>query len=349
VRFVGRGHPAIRATHDKTLEISPDATITERATCVIAVDARPEPADPMAGPVRITIRAGGHEFGFDADANSAWTPEQSAVIRGGALRMPPTFAVNSTAAADDLPRPLVEVLRSPDTRVEVLVEKRPGPPTLVLAAVDRTVPIDARLAAEIEAADAVIAEDPDLGVNPGERGMPPQVTGRTLVLAGDRLPGRTADRTGRLIETVGLHPALAAAAAAPWDGPVVIGERGADHEHLLRVTPHGHRLVLWSLPDTSRLFAAAARIRGSAQATVAHEFGHPLIVDIDVSRPYPGGLGVWCCLGPGPVDGLDPDVRAAVDGLLADGVPTKAAANALATLTGWDRRRAYEAVLSWRA
>jgi hypothetical protein len=37
----------------------------------------------------------------------------------------------------------------------------------------------------------------------------------------------------------------------------------------------------------------------------------------------------------------------AVDGLVANGVPTRAAAAALATLTGWDRRRAYDAVLNW--
>jgi hypothetical protein len=37
-----------------------------------------------------------------------------------------------------------------------------------------------------------------------------------------------------------------------------------------------------------------------------------------------------------------------VAALLADGVSTKTAANALATLTGWDRRRAYDTVLDWR-
>jgi hypothetical protein len=46
---------------------------------------------------------------------------------------------------------------------------------------------------------------------------------------------------------------------------------------------------------------------------------------------------------------LDPAVEVAVRGLLAEGVPTKSAANALAALTGWERRRAYDVVLGWRA
>ena len=44
---------------------------------------------------------------------------------------------------------------------------------------------------------------------------------------------------------------------------------------------------------------------------------------------------------------LDADVRAAVDGLLADGVATRTAARALSALSGWDRRRSYDAILSW--
>ena len=46
MRFVGHGHERIRATHTKTLELSLDPDITERATCVIAVNARPEPHRP---------------------------------------------------------------------------------------------------------------------------------------------------------------------------------------------------------------------------------------------------------------------------------------------------------------
>jgi hypothetical protein len=45
---------------------------------------------------------------------------------------------------------------------------------------------------------------------------------------------------------------------------------------------------------------------------------------------------------------LDPTVRVAIRGLLDDGVGTRPAAAALATLTGWERRRAYDTVLEWR-
>lgn len=353
MRFAGRGHPAIRATHGKTLELARDDEITERATCVIAVGARPERAQPMAGPVRITIRAGGHEFGFDADANSSWSSDQPAVIRRGPLFAPPTFATNSTAGADDLPRSLVEALRYEASEVEVVVEKRPSPPTLVLARVDRGVPPDLHLIAELDAADAVVSESAAASAHLGCRTETPlrvPIEGRVLVLSSEWLPGRRVPRMGVPVETFGLHPSLAAAAAAPWFGPLVISDEGnADWAGLLRSTPASHRLVLRSGPDTTALFSAAAAIRGSTVATVAQEFGHPRVVGMHETRPFPGAEPVWCCLGPGPDgDGLDPLVRKAIDALLAGGVPTKTAATTLATLAGWDRRRAYDAVLGWR-
>src|SRR5581483_6556914 len=78
VRLVGRGSPAIRATHAKTLEVTADAEITGRATCVIAVGTSAVEPRRVAGPVRITISVDGESFAFDARANSGWAPGGSA-------------------------------------------------------------------------------------------------------------------------------------------------------------------------------------------------------------------------------------------------------------------------------
>ncbi|HZC72532.1 MAG TPA: hypothetical protein VE442_17680, partial [Jatrophihabitans sp.] len=84
---------------------------------------------------------------------------------------------------------------------------------------------------------------------------------------------------------------------------------------------------------------AAVLVQGSAPP-VRHRPGAPVALA--------GGEPVHICLDAAVADdAMDPRVRAAISGLLADGVPTKAAANALAALTGRDRRRAYEIILAW--
>ncbi len=351
MRIAGRGHPSVRATHPKTLEFSADTTITERATCVIAVRSRVDAPTRLAGPVRITISVGGESFAFEARANGGWVPSGSAVIRRSPLQLPGTLATRADAAASDLPPSLVAALRNPSAEVVAELERIPGPPTVVLFALDANRPDNPRLAPELAAADLVVAEDETAARLLGERvtAGPVEVTGRVLVAAADDLPGATVVAALRSveIETVGLPGRLAAAAASPSRGPMLVAPDGADPRPLLRRTPAGARLVVTtraeSVPD---LLESAAAVRGTSGAVVVAEYAPPRRVDAN-SEPLGKGP-VHVCLD-AAVDGvpLDPAVRAAVDSLLTDGTPTKAVANALAILAGWDRRRAYDAVLDW--
>jgi hypothetical protein len=351
VRIAGRGHPSIRATHAKTLEFSADATITERATCVIAVRSRIDQPVPLTGPVRITISVGSHSFGFLARANGGFAPGGSAVVRRSPLQLPGTLATRADAAASDLPPGLVSELRNPSAEVVAEIERVDGPPTAVLFALDPHRPDNPRLAPELAAADVVVAEDETAARLLGERvtAGPVEVSGRVLVVACDDLPGATVVGALRRveIETVGLPGRLAAAAASPSRGPLLVAPDGADPRPLLRRTSAATRLVVTTraeaVPDLLRY---AAEIRGSSAAVVVAEYAPPQRVDADSELLGKGPVHV--CLD-AAVEGtaLDPTVRAVVDSLLADGTPTKSVANALAILTGWDRRRAYDAVLDW--
>jgi hypothetical protein len=357
VRLIGHGSPAIRATHAKTLELTADAEITERATCVVAVGVE-RAAAPLAGPVRITISAGAEEFTLEARANPAWHPAGPAVIRRSPLRLPGTLATHASAAASDLPRPLVAALQHREARVEVTVEPIHGRPCAVLFAVDPGLPRDARLLAEFAAADLVVAEDDEAARMFGERvgHGPVSVDGRVLVLAVRDLPGQTVLAALRdvEVETIGLPPTLAAAAASPSRGPLLLAPDGADPRELLRRTPAGTRLVLScdaeQLPDLMR---RAAEIRGPGGAVLVQPYAPPVRIAPGGRPTLPSKASVVVCFDADDGDdgeaALDPRVRAALDGLLADGVPTKTAANALAALTGWDRRRAYDTVVGWRS
>ncbi len=345
MRFVGRGHPAIRATHAKTLELTPEPDVTERGTCVLAVGADAEPPSPIAGPVRIRLTAGAGRWSLEALANPSWDPAGSAVIRRGPLRLPGTFATDATAAAADLPRDLLAALQDPGTLVTVdVLPLPPAAPTLILAAADPlAAAASAALAAELERADEVLTEDADARRLAGpDRGGP---GGRTLVVATRDLPGRRVlDRlSGSTVDTIGLPPPLAVAAACPSRAPVVVT---SDPDDLGRV-PAGHRLVLLlGRADLPRTLQRAADRRGGAATTVMQDHGRPLPATPDTIPELPGADMVACCLHPAvEPDALDPAVAAALDALLAEGTPTRAAARALAALTGWGRRRAYDAVL----
>ncbi|WP_375497861.1 DUF371 domain-containing protein [uncultured Jatrophihabitans sp.] len=347
MRFVGRGHPAIRATHAKTLELSPDPDITARATCVIAVGTDAEPLAPMAGRVRIRISAGDARFSLDADANSSWDPAGPVVIRRSPLRRPGTFATGATASSADLPRELVRALQDPDALVTVdVVAIADDRPTVVLAYVDPAVAsLPSPLMAERERADTVIAQDaaaralaePRAGDGP-----------RRLVIATADLPRPPLGWTSA-VEVVGLPARLAVAAASPSRGPLVLADPAAEIRTALRDTPAAARLVL-VVPAAGLADALdqARLIRGNAAGMVAQEYVHPVRTEGGAVPELPSSADVAVCFDAGgPDDALDPAVRAAVDALVADGVATRTAAKALAALTGWDRRRAYDAVVAW--
>lgn len=350
MRCVGSGHPAIRATHHKTLEVTPDADITARATCVVAVGAA-GPDTAVAGDVRITLRAGARAFTFTARGNSSWRPGSSAVIRRSPLRLPGTFATHATAAANDLPRELVALLQDPRAEVALDIEPLPGRLCAVLFALDPGRPDDPRLPAELAAADQVIAEDTAAAALVGEpvAAGPLPVTGRTLVLATRDLPGRTvvADLASVEVETVGLPPPLAAAAAFPARGPLLVMPVGSEAAEAMQNAPAASRVVVEVPADeVMAVLRRAAQHQRAERAVLVQGAAPPVLVATDVPVELWGSEPVQVCFGPGAADQeLGPRVRAAVAALLDEQVPTRAAARVLAELTGWPRRSAYEYLL----
>ncbi|HKC29364.1 MAG TPA: hypothetical protein VKB75_15220, partial [Jatrophihabitans sp.] len=333
--------------------LSPDPQITARATCIVAVGLQPA-GSALAGPLYLTLQAGGASFELEAHANPSWDPSGNAVIRRSPVQLPGTFATAATAAAADLPAELTAALRDANGLVQLDAELIRGRPAVVLFAADPRIQHDPRLAAERAAADAVIAEDEGAARLLGTRAQrgPVEVDGRVLVVATSQLPGDSV--SGALdalpVETVGLPPALAAAAASPTRAPVLIGRVG-DPAEQLRSTPPDVRLVLGV--DASRvgeLLGLAAELRGTGKATAVQEYTWPIRVEAGRPLQLPSRDRVYLCFDASAEQlPVDPRVRTAVAGLLADGVPTKTAARALAELTGWPRRRAYDYLLDGSA
>lgn len=130
------GHPAIRASHDKTLELTADPVITGRATCVAGVSAtwNREALAQLRGPVDYLIEAGDWQGGGTAIVNPDHAVAHGFVIRRSRHTDDDTLAVASTGAAANLPRPLVAALAEPGQPVTVTItELRPPAPLVILA------------------------------------------------------------------------------------------------------------------------------------------------------------------------------------------------------------------------
>ena len=367
------GHPALRATHVKTLEFTPDRDVTERATCVIGVAGRVV-GTAVAGPVPDPHQG--------RTPWRRWTPWRTrdwaggtAVVRRGTDRRPDTLATEASAGAAQLPPELRARVADPATRITVQLERlarRPdGRAALVLAWAAPGTPPSPRMVAELAAAEALVAEDADAGrllsgqIAAGQQrlsgsdavaGLLAGQLARVLVVATAGLPGASATAALQLpdriaVEVAGLPAEVAVAAASPVRGPVQLAGAVARAriDAVLRSAPPETTLVVTvAAGDLPGLLQRAAQRRGTATAAVLDPASGGLVRWGPVERlraeRTSGDLAVALDGVPGDAE-LGEELTALLRALLADGVSARSAALALAKVPGWSRRRAYDAVL----
>lgn len=133
-RVRAQGHPAVRATHARSIELAPEAEIGLGATCVVGVSTEvPEALALARGPLRLTLTADGHAAALRAWRSPSWASERRIVVRTTTHADGDTFAIGATAGAADLDRRLVEALRQ-GTALTVAIHPLSPPPPLVVAA-----------------------------------------------------------------------------------------------------------------------------------------------------------------------------------------------------------------------
>lgn len=133
VTFVG--HAMVRATHEKTIEVTTENHLTPRGDCIIGVCASKgisqlSPSMKSAlrsddARVRFTIVAPGGEFSFAARGSKDLSFESGTdmVIRRSGFVCGRTLAIRAESSANEIPRSLVGTLKSPGAagllRIEV--------------------------------------------------------------------------------------------------------------------------------------------------------------------------------------------------------------------------------------
>ena len=132
------GHPNIRATHAKTLELTRDTEITERATCVVAVAAAldEEALARLHGRVALTLSVGAESVSVRGRLNPAFQPGDPLVVRRAPDVTRNALLVDADTAAADLPRPFVAELANTAAPITIAVEElgdEPAPGVLVVS------------------------------------------------------------------------------------------------------------------------------------------------------------------------------------------------------------------------
>ncbi|MCW2497805.1 DUF371 domain-containing protein [Jatrophihabitans sp.] len=306
--LLGHGHPAVRASHAKTLEFTPSAELGAGGTCVVAVGASVEGV-PLAGAVRLELTAGAASFSFEALANPDWDATGPAVVRRSDVRRPDTLATHATASAADLPRELVAALRDRQTPISLRMTRlQPQPARLVIVA--GPVP-----AAEQEAAG-----------------------GARLLVTYPAPPELLAE--ARPAEVLGLPPQQAVAAASPQAFTADMAAL-ADVAALADQARRNEALVLRvAVPELERVLRTATRHgrRTGALLTRSPWVQWGPLASLSAS---PGARTGWLSLDPVPPGDLDERIAA----LRSAGMSTRDLARALSAELGLPAKDVYARAL----
>lgn len=129
-----RGHRNIKATHKTTLEVTKDESLTERGDCIIGVEADKsisEISDELkrliSADVKVRVEIFLPDYGiYDSltgygSNNLTFTHKSDIVIRKSSFICDRTLLIRADKAACDISREIVELLRQPETELNLII------------------------------------------------------------------------------------------------------------------------------------------------------------------------------------------------------------------------------------
>ncbi len=131
--FAARGHVNIRATHEKTVEVTRETHLTTQGDCIAAVGAEKglrdldprmrEAARRSDAVVSLSLRLGNRVFTTTGrgDPGLAWDHPTDMVARMSGYVCPRTLMICADKATIHMPRPMVQLLKNPEAVVTVTV------------------------------------------------------------------------------------------------------------------------------------------------------------------------------------------------------------------------------------
>ncbi|HEV7525574.1 MAG TPA: 16S rRNA (cytidine(1402)-2'-O)-methyltransferase [Acidimicrobiia bacterium] len=166
VTFQCHGHPRISGSHTKTVELTRDAELTARATCVLGVRSEHDDRElgRLRGDVEVTLECAGVRDSFTATMSAFFLGDDALVFRRGPGLRGRTLAYDATKVAADIDRDLVRAAGDPDADVSVTIRElgtgdRRGALFVVSVPIGNDDDLSPRARQVLGAADLVLAED----------------------------------------------------------------------------------------------------------------------------------------------------------------------------------------------
>ncbi len=166
VTFRCHGHPRISGSHTKTIELTRDADVSARATCVLGVGSEHDDRRlrSLRGDVEVVLECAGVRDTFTATTSAFFLGDDALVFRRGPGLRGRTFAYEATKSSAEIDRGLVVALGDPDTELRVTIRElgtgdRRGALFVVSVPIGNDDDLSPRARRVLEAADFVLAED----------------------------------------------------------------------------------------------------------------------------------------------------------------------------------------------
>ena len=124
--FTAWGHENITGKHKRTLEFTKDSNLGIEGDCILGVSANFSVYDlkeliKEESRLRMIIKAGDISDEVVFEANPNFDDEKEIVIRKGSFSSERTLGFNADKACSDLKKELIEKLKNPEQKIDVLI------------------------------------------------------------------------------------------------------------------------------------------------------------------------------------------------------------------------------------
>ena len=128
------GHEQVLSLHEKTLEITKDASLTPQGDCIVGVnsgisciDLPEKMKEKIQNPkskIIFTLKVEKFTFKIRGQGSKKLTLKHvtDIVLRKSAFTCSRTIAINCDKASSDIPRDLVSLLQNPQTKGKMIIE-----------------------------------------------------------------------------------------------------------------------------------------------------------------------------------------------------------------------------------
>jgi hypothetical protein len=128
MQFNAYGHAGIEGTHKNVFELTQKTGVIPKGDAVVGTraDFQPDAVSALAQVSKkliITLKVRSYTETITGECNMSYSPSSDIIVRKGPQRSPSTLIVNADKSAADLPKQMIALLKNPEERMIVTIER----------------------------------------------------------------------------------------------------------------------------------------------------------------------------------------------------------------------------------